>query len=126
MHRPSAVALRPTARMRSQGRSRLTMGSGPRWCASVRWAMSRPRASARSRCLPLPLVASGCLGRSHSAATFNPAVPDSGCFWRCSLSDALEASSTRLEADVEEWQSSATNDDPKIGTQDAAVKRRRT
>jgi hypothetical protein len=62
-------------------------------------------------------VASGCLGRSHSAATFNPAVPDSGCFWRCSLSDALEASSTRLEADVEEWQSSATNDDLKIGSQ---------
>ena len=62
-----------------------------------RGGLSADRVSiARSRCLPLPRVASGRLGRSQSAATFNPTVPDSGRFLRRLVERPLEASSTRL------------------------------
>jgi hypothetical protein len=99
------------------------MGSGPRRAHRGGGLEAEPLSIARSRCLPLPRVASGRLGLSQSAATFNPAVPDTGRFLRRLVERPREASSTRLEAGVEEWQSSATNADPKIGTQDAAVKR---
>jgi hypothetical protein len=125
---PPTVALRPTleARSRRRGPEAFNNGFRPSACASRRWAGSRTAVDREVAFLPLPRVASGRLGLSQSAATFNPAVPDSGRFLRRLVERPREASATRLEARVEEWQSSATNADPKIGTQDAAVKRRRT
>jgi len=65
------------------------------------------------RCLEWRQAVSGCL---MSAATFEPAVPDCGCFLRCSTSDALEASSTRSQIVVEGWRSIATDDAMKISS----------
>jgi len=82
-----------------------------------------PRVERRSlvvcRCLEWPQAVSGFL---ISAATFSPAVPDRGCFVRCSRSDSLEASSTGPAADVEGWRSIATTNDLKLRAPIQSVK----
>src|SRR2546425_11111410 len=67
------------------------------------------------RCLEWPQAVSGSL---TLAATFNPTVPDSGCFLRCSWSDSLEACSTGLKVRRGGWRLIATNDDLKLRKSD--------
>ena len=86
--------VRATCRCDEVARSSLSVGfralGGALRCG---WLHAEPRdereVAVVCRCLEWPQAISGCL---LSAATFNPAVPDCGCFLRGSSSDSPEAS----------------------------------